>query len=57
MNEKDTVTIPRDEYDALRAIEVRAITLENLYQEGRGLSVEDALIILGFEPVRNGGNE
>ena len=56
MNEKDTVTIPRDEYDALRAVEVRAITLENLYRESRDLSVEDALIILGFEPTSDGGN-
>ena len=51
MNEKDTVTIPRDEYDALRAIETRVVLLERLEKENIARTLNDALAVLGVEKV------
>lgn len=51
MNEKDTVTIPRDEYDALIAIENNTRTLERLARKNGYMNIDDALVILGFEPI------
>lgn len=51
MNEKDTVTIPRDEYDALIAIENNARALERLARKNGYMDIDDALVVLGFEPI------
>lgn len=46
-----TITIPQSEYDALRAVESNAMALERLARKNRYMSIDDALVILGFEPI------
>lgn len=46
-----TITIPQSEYDALRAVESNAMALERLARKNRCMSIDDALVILGFEPI------
>lgn len=46
-----TITIPQSEYDALRAVESNAMVLERLARKNRYMSIDDALVILGFEPI------
>lgn len=46
-----TITIPKSEYDALRAVESNAMALERLARKNRYMSIDDALVILGFEPI------
>lgn len=46
-----TITIPQSEYDALRAVESNALVLERLARKNRYMSIDDALVILGFEPI------
>lgn len=46
-----TFTILQSEYDALRAVESNALALERLARKNRYMSIDDALVILGFEPI------
>lgn len=46
-----TITIPQSEYDALRAVESNAMALERLARKNKYMSIDDALVILGFEPI------
>lgn len=46
-----TITLPQSEYDALRAVESNALALERLARKNRYMSIDDALVILGFEPI------
>lgn len=46
-----TITIPQSEYDALRAVESNALALERLARKNKYMSIDDALVILGFEPI------
>lgn len=48
-----TITIPQSEYDALRAVESNAMALERLARKNRYMSIDDALVILGFEPIED----
>lgn len=43
-----TITIPQSEYDALRAVESNAMALERLARKNKYMSIDDALVILGF---------
>lgn len=52
-NAEWTITIPQSEYDALRAVESNALALERLARKNRYMSIEDALVILGFEPIED----
>ena len=51
-----TITIPQSEYDALRAVESNALALERLARKNRYMSIDDALVILGFEPIEEEKN-
>ena len=51
-----TITIPQSEYDALRAVESNALVLERLARKNRYMSIDDALVILGFEPIEEEKN-
>ena len=51
-----TITIPQSEYDALRAVESNAMALERLARKNRYMSIDDALVILGFEPIEEEEN-
>lgn len=51
-----TFTIPKSEYDALRAVESNALALERLARKNRYMSIDDALVILGFEPIEEEKN-
>lgn len=46
-----TITLPQSEYDALRALQARAAVFESLARTGKYLSINNALVILGFEPI------
>lgn len=46
-----TINISVDEYDALRALQARAAVFESLARTGKYLSINNALVILGFEPL------
>ena len=46
-----TITLPQSEYDALRAVESNALALERLARKNRYMNIDDALVILGFEPI------
>lgn len=46
-----TITLPQSEYDALRAVESNALALERLARKNKYMSIDDALVILGFEPI------
>lgn len=46
-----TITIPQSEYDAMRAVESNAMALERLARKNKYMSIDDALVILGFEPI------
>lgn len=48
-----TFTIPQSEYDALRAVESNAQALERLARKNRYMTIDDALVILGFEPIED----
>lgn len=48
-----TITIPQSEYDALRAVESNAMALERLARKNKYMSIDDALVILGFEPIED----
>lgn len=48
-----TITLPQSEYDALRAVESNALALERLARKNRYMSIDDALVILGFEPIED----
>lgn len=52
-NAEWTITIPQSEYDALRAVESNALALERLARKNRYMSIDDALVILGFEPIED----
>ena len=51
-----TITLPQSEYDALRAVESNALALERLARKNRYMSIDDALVILGFEPIEEEEN-
>lgn len=51
-----TITIPQSEYDALRAVESNAMALERLARKNKYMSIDDALVILGFEPIEEEKN-
>ena len=51
-----TITIPQSEYDALRAVESNAMALERLARKNKYMSIDDALVILGFEPIEEEEN-
>ena len=46
-----TINISVDEYDALRALQARTAVFESLARTGKYMSINDALVILGFEPI------
>ena len=46
-----TINISVDEYDALRALQARVAVFESLARTGKYMSINDALVILGFEPI------
>lgn len=52
-NAEWTITIPQSEYDALRAVESNTLALERLARKNRYMSIDDALVILGFEPIED----
>lgn len=52
-NMERTINITKSEYDALRAVESNALALERLARKNRYMSIDDALVILGFEPIED----
>lgn len=48
-----TINISVDEYDALRALQARTAVFESLVRAGKYMSINDALVILGFEPIED----
>lgn len=46
-----TINISIDEYDALRALQARSAVFESLARTGKYMSINDTLVILGFEPI------
>ena len=51
-----TINISVDEYDALRALQARSAVFESLARTGKYMSINDALVILGFEPIEEEKN-
>lgn len=51
-----TINISVDEYDALRALQARTAVFESLVRAGKYMSINDALVILGFEPIEEEEN-
>lgn len=51
-----TINISVDEYDALRALQARTAVFESLVRAGKYMSINDALVILGFEPIEEEKN-
>lgn len=50
-NGSTTINISVDEYNALRALQARTAVFEALARSGKYMNINDALIILGFEPI------
>lgn len=50
------INISVDEYDALRALQARTAVFESLVRAGKYMSINDALVILGFEPIEEEEN-
>lgn len=47
----DNITISRDEYDALCALRTRVTVFETLAREKQYIDINEALLILGYEPI------
>ena len=53
MGENIEIPVPRDEYAALCALQGKVYSLEALLRSEKYLNVNDALLILGFEPIED----
>ena len=51
MEDSNMVPVPRDEYASLCALQGKVYSLEALLRTEKYLSVNEALLILGFEPI------
>ena len=51
MGENIEILVPRDEYAALCALQGKVYSFEAMARKNRYMSIDDALVILGFEPI------
>lgn len=51
MGENVEIPVPRDEYAALCALQGKVYSFEAMARKNRYMSIDDALVILGFEPI------
>lgn len=51
MEDNNMVPVPRDEYAALCALQGKVYSFEAMARKNRYMSIDDALVILGFEPI------
>ena len=51
MGENIKIPVPRDEYAALCALQGKVYSFEAMARKNRYMSIDDALVILGFEPI------
>lgn len=51
MGENIEIPVPRDEYAALCALQGKVYSFEAMARKNRYMSIDDALVILGFEPI------
>lgn len=53
MEDNNMVPVPRDEYAALCALQGKVYSFEAMARKNRYMSIDDALVILGFEPIED----
>lgn len=56
MEDNNMVPVPRDEYAALCALQGKVYSFEAMARKNRYMSIDDALVILGFEPIEEDKN-
>ena len=56
MEDNNMVPVPRDEYAALCALQGKVYSFEAMARKNRYMSIDDALVILGFEPIEEEKN-
>lgn len=56
MGENIKIPVPRDEYAALCALQGKVYSFEAMARKNRYMSIDDALVILGFEPIEEEKN-
>lgn len=50
------IPVPRDEYAVLCALQGKVYSFEAMARKNRYMSIDDALVILGFEPIEEEKN-